>query len=232
MTALQNSPTAKALPPRPPSAGLHCAASLLRVVLALLLCLPAGVAQTPQTPLAKPQEQTKPPRDTAQAPVPGSLRIIVLEGNNVVNSIPLGRSVMPVVEVRDENELPVEGATVVFTLPENGPGGTFAGNQNALTARSNSQGQTAAPFLINGLSGKFEIKVTATLGNRMGETVITQTNAAGGQVGKAAVSKPWYKKWYVWAIVGGAAAAGGVTAWALTRGSDTVTITPGGPVFR
>src|SRR5271157_3660596 len=46
-----------------------------------------------------------------------SLKIVVLEGQDAVNYIPTRTVTPPVVEVRSERELPVEGATVTFELP-------------------------------------------------------------------------------------------------------------------
>ena len=159
----------------------------------------------------------------------------MLEGQNATNSISLGRSVTPVVEVRDENEFPVEGAEVVFSLPESGPGGTFPGNQLSFTTRSNAQGQASAPFLINGLAGRFQIKVVATAGNRRGEASITETNSTGGYIGAAVPRRAWYKKWYIWAILGGAASGGTIALLRRGGGSppntQTITISPGGVVF-
>jgi hypothetical protein len=158
-----------------------------------------------------------------------------LEGNNAFNSIPLGRSVAPVVEVRDANEFPVEGATVIFTLPAAGPSGVFPGDRKSLTTRSDARGQATAAFMATGAPGKFRIQVTATLGNRKGETSIDQTNTTNAYIGPTIAKKRWYKKWQTWAIIGAAAGAG--TAVALTRGggssssSTGVTITSGGPVF-
>ena len=83
-------------------------------ILAALLAAPIGSAQAPQ----------QLPSAASQS-VPSVLKIIVLEGNNAFNSIPLGRAVTPIVEVRDDNDFPVEGATVVFTLPTTGPSGVF-----------------------------------------------------------------------------------------------------------
>jgi hypothetical protein len=174
-------------------------------------------------------------------PSPSRLNIAVLEGDNAVNSIPLGSSVTPVVEVRDANDFPVEGAVVVFTLPASGPGGTFPGNQNSYSTRSDSHGQASAPFLVNGLPGKFAIKVTATSGSRMGEASITQSNSVGAYVGVAPAKRPLYKRWYTWAIAGGAVAV--VLAVVLTRGGKSsvstappaappvIVVTPGPPVF-
>jgi hypothetical protein len=162
------------------------------------------------------------------------LKIRVLEGGNVINSISLGQSIAPVIEVRDQNDMPVEGATVVFTLPDSGPGGTFPGGNSSFTVRSNAQGQATCPFHANAIPGKFRIKVAATAGTRTGEIDFAQTNSPGAYVGRVVPPKPWYKKWYVWTIVGGAAAAG-LTIWAThgssTSSNTTVVITPGGPVF-
>jgi hypothetical protein len=159
------------------------------------------------------------------------LKLRALEGDNVVNSIRLGRSVAPVVEVRDENDLPVEGASVAFTVPESGPGGTFPGGAHSFTISSNAQGQATCPFRPNAESGKFTVTVVATSGTRTGRIALTQINSTGGYVGRIVPRTPLYKKWYFWAIIGGAAAAG-VAVWATSRSSNTtVVITPGGPVF-
>lgn len=202
-------------------------ARALSLVLASMLCgIPCGFGQTPQPPT------------TVTAKVAGSdsvapeLRIRVLEGGNIINSLSMGQSIAPVIEVRDQNDLPVEGATILFSLPESGPGGTFPGGSATYTVRSNAQGQATCPFRANGLTGRFKIKVAATAGTRSGETSITQTNSSGAYSGRFVPARPFYKKWYFWAIVGGAAAAG-LTVWATQRssGNTTVVITPGGPVF-
>jgi hypothetical protein len=189
-----------------------------------LIGLAASFAQAPQV--------AAPAKPAAPDPLPSPLTVFVIEGNNAVNSIPLLRSVTPTVEVRDQNEFPVEGATVVFTMPEQGPGGRFAGDQLSFTTRSDVQGQASAPFVVNNLAGKFVIKVTATAGNRRGEASISQANSTGEYIGTAQPARHWYKKWYVWAIFGGAAAGGTI---ALTRGgssgSTNIIFTPGGPVI-
>ena len=193
------------------------------VFLAIAIAIPGGFAQS--------QPDAAPPQ--AQEPA-ASLSIFVIQGNNSINSIPLLRSVTPIVEVRDRNDFPVEGATVVFTLPEQGPGGTFLNSRSSFSTRSDARGQATAPFTVNSIPGKFQIKVTAAAGNREGEAAITQTNTSGGYIGPALPQRSWYKKWPAWAIVGGVA-AGGITAWALTRSSSSpstsITITPGAPVF-
>ena len=195
----------------------------LRTFVAAVLTAAIGFAQAPQqvpTPAAPPS-------------VPSTLRIIVLEGNNASNSIPLRQSVTPIVEVRDENDFPVEGATVAFTLPESGAGGVFPGNRTSFTARSDARGQAAAPFAVNTTPGRFRIQVTATAGSRKGEFWIDQTNTSGAYVGPEIPRKPWYKKRTIWLIVGAAAVAGTVVAltWGGSSSSDNITIIGGGPVF-
>jgi len=195
----------------------------LCVVMAVLIGTQTGFAQAPQN-------QPKPATPEA---IPSSLKVSVIEGNNAVNSIPLGRSVTPVVEVRDENDFPVEGANVVFTLPDSGPGGTFLKTPTTYATVTDAHGQVSAPFMVNGIPGKFEIKVAATAGNRKGEAVVTQTNTTGGYIGPALPRRSWYKKWPTWAIVGGAVTAG-IVVLIVTRSSgsgQTVTLTPGSPVF-
>jgi hypothetical protein len=203
------------------------AARPLCAILALIVAAPSGLAEDQAPPSQAAPRQ--------QAPGP-ALNIAILEGNNAVNSVSLLRSVAPVVEIRDQNEFPVEGATVVFTLPAQGPGGTFTGGGTTFTTRSDARGQAAAPLIVPRMEGRFEIRVTATAGDRRGEASIVQTNSAGTYVGPSIAPRPWYRKWKVWAIIGGAAVAGGV-AVAVTRGSGSkssgsVVITPGVPVFQ
>jgi hypothetical protein len=198
-------------------------ARLLCIMLAVLLGVPSGFAQAsasgPQNAATK----------TAGAP----LTVAVLEGNNIVNSLSLLRAVAPVVEIRDQNDFPVEGATVVFQLPEQGTGGTFTGGATSFTTRSDSHGQATSPLIIPKLAGKFSIRITATAGDRKGETLVTQTNATGAYVGPTIPPHPWYMKKRNWAIAGGAIVAT-VLVVALTRksgSSSQIIISPGTPVF-
>ena len=198
----------------------------LCIVLTILIATPCGFAQAP------------PPAPGTSAPTVAAppLNIAVLEGKNAVNSVSLLRSVAPVVEIRDQNDFPVEGATVVFTLPEQGVGGTFAGDGTSFSTRSDSHGQASAPPIVPRQAGKFQIKVAATAGDRKGEVVITQTNAMGAYVGPPVPGRPFYKKKLTYVIAGGAVAAI-ILAITLTHhsgsgSSNTIVITPGTPVFQ
>jgi hypothetical protein len=165
------------------------------------------------------------------------LNIFVLQGQNATNSVPDRTAIEPVVEVRDENQQPVEGVDVVFELPATGPSGLFPGQQLRFATKTNLRGQAGAPFTPNMTTGRFTIKVTATLRNRTGHVDITQTNAM--RAATETVEKPHGLKSRTWKIVLIAAVAGAVAGIivGVTRGgssskpSTTITVTPGSPTF-
>jgi len=199
--------------------------SVTAVLVAALLALPPeAAAQTPNT--AAPAA----PQAPNLAPLPvQSLQIYVLEGQDAIHDIRDRAAAMVVVEVRDENGLPVEGAEVTFTLPAAGPGGSFAGQQFTHTAKTNFQGQAAAAYLPNMQTGRFNLRVSAKLGNRVGQAVIRQTNAlrSGVEERKSGVFK--FAWWKVAVLAGVGATVGIVLA---TRGSGpSVTLIPGTPTF-
>jgi hypothetical protein len=114
-----------------------------------------------------------------QQQLPGQrLRIIPLEGNNAINYIPILTITPPVVEVRDENERPVEGATVTFTAPpQTGPSATFGGS-TSFTGTTDQRGQVGVTgYAINGKPGKFAIDITAVHEGRAGKLLMIQTNS-------------------------------------------------------
>lgn len=190
-------------------------------VLATLL-LPLLPGQTPRPP---------------GAILGGKLRVLILEGANAINSIPSRAAIFPVVEVRDENDLPVEGAEVVFSLPVTGPGGLFPNQESTFTGRTNLQGQVRAPYLMNAKPGDFSIEVSASIGSRTGRAVILQTHVMQTPEELMVKKRRWYKDWRVWAIASGSAAAAIILS---TRGGDNgsssasasvITIIPGGPTL-
>jgi hypothetical protein len=170
------------------------------------------------------------PQAGAPALPPQSLRVLILEGADAVNSIPNRVASFPVVEVRDENDLPVEGADVTFELPGSGPGGVFPGGKTVFSGRTNLQGQIRAPYIMNAEPGEFVIKVTAKMGERTGGVMVRQEHSLKTPEEMAVKKKRWYKSWKIWAVLSGAAAAAIILG---TRGGDsadnTIIITPGGP---
>ena len=106
----------------------------------------------------------------------GGLRIVVIEGEDSVNIIGQGTAVPTVVEVRDRNDLPVSGASVVFLLGEGGAATLNAGlSQVAMT--TNALGQAAVT--VNPVaSGAVQLSVNATFQGQTAAATILQTNAA------------------------------------------------------
>ena len=116
------------------------------------------------------------------------LRIVVLEGEDSVNIIGQGTAVPTVVEVRDRNDLPVSGASVLFLLGEGGTATLNAGlSQVAVT--TNALGQAAVA--VNPLaSGAVQLQVSAAFQGQTATAAIVQTNVAtatatGGAAGGA-----------------------------------------------
>jgi len=217
-----------------------CIAQPICAVLIALLAAPYGLAQAPVAPASPLPAQITVPPEPAAPKVPGApLSVNILEGNNAVNSIPLLRSVAVVVEIRDVNDFPVEGAAITFTLPAQGPGGVFAMGGKTFSTRSDARGQAISELIAPAGAGKFQIAVAAAAGDRKGSAVVTQTNSEGSYVGPVLPPAPkvWYKRRVFW-LAGGAAVA--VIAIILIKhGSNsssgsgsTIVITPGTPVFQ
>jgi hypothetical protein len=118
------------------------------------------------------------------------LRIVVVEGEGATNNIRQRAAREPMVQVVDENNRPVAGATVLFLLPNGGPGGSFADGSHQLTMITDAKGQAVAHgFSPNNATGAFRIQVQANYLNQTATTVITvirQSNiaSAAGMSGK------------------------------------------------
>src|SRR5215469_1389837 len=120
------------------------------------------------------------------------LNLIVVEGEGAINNIRQRTARETIVQVEDENRKPVAGAVVVFSLPSQGAGGTFANGAQTLTVTTDAQGRAVAQGLrANRIAGKWEMRINASAGNRTGVVTVSQTNAAaagaaGGAAGAAA----------------------------------------------
>lgn len=161
---------------------------------------------------------------TAQQPQAAAPRfkINVLRGEGAQNRVTKGRATsQAVVEVRDENDRPVAGAIVTFTLPTTGPGGTFTSGGTVTSVTTGTTGQATATFTPNTVAGTYNINVTATVQGQTATATITQTNlavaAAAGGVSGATVG--------IIVAVAAAAAVGG--AMALRGGGNGAS--PGTP---
>jgi hypothetical protein len=164
-------------------------------------------------------------KSAPQAPAPaegaGKLRIVILEGEGAVNNIRQRTARDPVVQVVDENDRPVAGAVVTFTMPLRGPGGTFANGARSVTMLTNPQGvATATGVAPNAASGEFAIQVNASYQGQTASSTITQSNIAGAAGGMSAGA--------VAGIIGGIAA--GVAAAVIVGGGGNGGPVGGGPI--
>lgn len=169
------------------------------------------------------------PAGAQQGGTPERLRIIALEGQGAVNSLVTSSAVAPVVEVRDENGRPVEGAAVTFTLPESGPGGLFEGGQRTQTSITDMRGQAGARgYAINQLPGRFSISVSAKYEGRTGALLITQVNVptAAGE-GQSMTKGSGKGKWILLTLAG---AGAGLGIYFGTRGGDSPISVQTGPI--
>ena len=156
---------------------------------------------------------------------PAALHLKVVEGDGATYA-PGSRATRGVgVMVTDENDRPVEGATVGFALPMSGPGGEFAsgGKTEIITTKGDGLA-TAWGMRWNRAAGPFEIRVTAVKGQAKAGMSLTQylsglpqsssARTSGGSVGGGG------HKW-VWIVLAGAAAAGAVGFAEMNKGSSS-----------
>ncbi len=150
--------------------------SARRLVIASVLAMALTLSTAPPLIAASPQ--------AAGAP---KLRIEILEGEGAINNIRQRTARDPVVKVVDENDRPVAGAVVTFTLPLRGAGGTFANGARSVTMLTNPQGvATATGVAPNSVAGEFAINVSASHQGQTASTTIAQTNAAAAGASSAA----------------------------------------------
>ncbi|MBI4875965.1 MAG: carboxypeptidase regulatory-like domain-containing protein [Acidobacteria bacterium] len=114
---------------------------------------------------------------------PAELTIVILEGEEGVNVLKKKTAVRPVVEVRDRNKAPVAGATVVFLLPQYGPGGTFLDGGKMMSVTTDASGRAAASAIQPSGTGAFKINVTASFQGQTASAAISQANMAAAAAG-------------------------------------------------
>ncbi len=156
-----------------------------------------------------------PPVAAAQAPSPGAeeqttrpaMTIVVLAGEGAANNLGQIANRIPSVRVEDENQQPVDGAVLVFTLPADGPSGEFRDGSRTSIVTTNAQGVAeAAGLRANLMAGRVVIHAHASFRGLRATANITQFNVSvpGVSAGSRSGKRPM-----MWiAIAGGAAAAG------------------------
>jgi hypothetical protein len=96
---------------------------------------------------------------------PGILAIRVIEGSDAAYALGSRATSGITVLVTDEAGRPVDGATVSFALPAEGPGGLFASGSRMEIGTTRDGGRAAAwGMRWNRTPGRFDVRVTAVKG--------------------------------------------------------------------
>ena len=180
--------------------------SFLAALLVFLLVLPPARAQDDQT----------------------GLRIVIVEGEGVLNNIKL-KTLKPVlVEIQLDGK-PAPGASVTFILPNQGPSGTFLNGSATTTVNTNAQGRaTSSAINPNAATGAMPIRVTASYNGQTANATVHQTNVTGVSSSGGGISTGT-KIFIIVAIVGAAAGAG--IALGRGNGSSSNPTTPPPPAI-
>ncbi len=148
------------------------------------------------------------------ADAPSILTIRVAEGDGAVYSLGSRATRGVTVLVTDEAGRPVEGATVSFTLPGEGPGGAFSTGGRTEIAATHADGRAAVwGMQWNRTAGPFEIRITAVKGQARASVVSSQSLSNSPEARAVApertpVVRGGHKLLWISLIVAGAAAAG------------------------
>jgi hypothetical protein len=149
--------------------------------------------------------------DEESAAEPG-LHIEVLEGEDGLNIVKKKTAVKSVVVVKDKNNLPVVGATVIFTAPDSGPSMLFDNAARSITAVTDGSGKaTAIGLKAAGTLGHFQLSVAASFQAETASLTIPVANVATAAAAAAAGGSAAGVAASTGAAVGTAAGVSGVT---------------------
>lgn len=189
----------------------------IRTQTGLVLILVATLVPTPGQPFQKePEPETQ------------KYRIEVIEGAAKFRRGKRGKvNSQAVIKVTDENNVPVAGIVVAFTIPMlSGGGASFADGASTTTATTNASGVASASFSVAPDASEFSISATAsTPGSAVTASVPVSMSAAAAAGTAAGVSTALIAT----VVAVGAAAAVGVGV-AVTRGNSASPQTAGGTV--
>jgi hypothetical protein len=167
------------------------------------------------------------------APAGAELSIVVLEGDGAIHNSRQRLSREAIVQVQDRNRKPVAGATVVFTLPSQGAGGSFLNGSQTFIARTDSAGRAVARgFHANKNLGQFQMRVSASFQGHTAAAAIAQTNALVAGTVATGVGLGVAAKVAIALVVAGAATASGAVIATQSGGSSNPTPPPVSPSGR
>jgi len=168
---------------------------------------------------------------------PAILQVRVVEGDGAVYAVGSRATKGIGIQVTDETGKPVDGATISFRLPDNGPTGTFANGSRTEIATTRADGRASAwGMQWNRSPGLLEIRITAVKGETRAGILCSQylTDApdakVGGSHGSHNIGSSHKWLWIAVAVAGAAGgsiaavAIGGKTSTAPAASTATVTI--------
>ncbi|HEX3748599.1 MAG TPA: hypothetical protein VHW09_31945 [Bryobacteraceae bacterium] len=162
------------------------------------------------------------------------LHIQVIEGEGAVNAAGSHNSRPLAIEVTDETGKPVEGASVSFHLPEEGPGGTFGNSLRTDVTATDARGRANLhTMILNRTPGRFAIRIVASKEQARAGMVSFQYIAEPGNTAAAAASshsgKPFLHGSVKWVVLGALAAGAGAAGAILAGKSGTAAATAAAP---
>ncbi len=171
---------------------------------------------------------------------PALLAIRLTEGDGAIYAKGSRATRGLTVLITDETGRPVEGATVSFSLPGEGPSGVFSSGTRTEIATTHADGRaTVWGMQWNRTPGPFEIRITAVKGQARAGTVSSQFLSDAAEVKDASASKTHASHKLLWisALIAGAAVAGvagivaGKGAAAAPAGSAVTPLQIGAPTI-
>jgi len=158
------------------------------------------------------------------------LHLQVIEGEGAVNAAGSHIARPLTVEVTDETGRPVEGASVSFHLPEEGPGGTFGNGLRTDVTVTDARGRANLhSMVLNRTAGRFAIRIVASKEQARAGIVSFQYVAepkAGTAPATSSKSGPSWKHGPLKWVAIGALAAGAGTAGVLLAGRSGSAASP------
>lgn len=157
------------------------------------------------------------------------MQLRVLEGEGGVYPIGSRATRGLTVQVTDETGKPVDGATVSFRLPDQGPSGAFSGGLRTDVTMTRVDGKaTAWGMQWNKTPGPFEIQITAVKDQARAGLVSAQylSDSAAPKSGGAGTFRASRGIGTKWVILGAAIAAGAGAGIALGRVQSKASVSP------
>lgn len=162
--------------------------------------------------------------------VPSSLNVVVLQGEGAVTRVQQRVTPEPRIRVQDENEKPVAGAAVVFTLPTEGATGEFGNRSKTLIVTTDKSGEAVARGLrMNEIAGRTSIHVTASYKGLSALTLISEQSILPPGVTAGAVAKHGHGALIAILVIVAAAAAGGAVYATQRSGASSSSLASNTP---